>query len=143
MNVITTLNDKRREKQWNFERKMLRHIDLKKMERSIKEWVRPLMPFQFQAYPFLLDQSIDMTIDAFLLGTEYGRFGIYGESTIDSKKRCDAELTMLSHSLCDTLSGWNGESPSESLLTAIDMLLGTWWEKGYLEARKAYKLRLQ
>ncbi|PAD13635.1 hypothetical protein CHH73_20185 [Shouchella clausii] len=144
MNVITTLTERRREKQWNFEKKMLRHISMKEMEKAIKEWMFPILPFQFQAYPFLIDQCLDMTIDAYLLGTEFGRFGYYGEPAQEVRKRCEEELTDLSHCLCATLTGWSKEerAPTEALLAASDMLIGTWWEKGFREASKAYKLRL-
>lgn len=142
MNIITTLTEKRREKQWNFEKKMLRNIDIRKMETNIKDWIRPIMPFQFQAYPFLIDQCLDMTIDAYLLGADFGRFGFYGETVKDSKQRCFGGLTELSHSLCATLSGWNEADSSEYMLIATDMLMDQWWEKGYLDSCKAYKLRL-
>ncbi|MBM7840859.1 hypothetical protein JOC54_004152 [Alkalihalobacillus xiaoxiensis] len=143
MGFVVSMMDKSREKKWNFERKMLRNINIRTMETNIKEWIRPVMPFHFQSYPFLMDQCLDMTIDAYLLGADFGRFGYYGEPVRQAKQRCFGELTELSHSLCAALSGWNQTDSPEHMLIATDMLLDHWWEKGFLDSCKAHKLRLQ
>ncbi|WP_059105470.1 DUF2521 family protein [Shouchella shacheensis] len=144
MELIMTLAEKRREKQWKFERTMLRHLSIKEMEAQVRTWIHPLLPFQFQSYPFLIDQCLDVTIDSYLLGTEYGRFGYYGESVQEARGRCDEELTHLSHSLHAMLAGWltHSDYASEPLATTCDMMLVTWWERGFEEAQKAYRLRL-
>ncbi|MED4128898.1 DUF2521 family protein [Shouchella miscanthi] len=142
MSQVVSIADKRREKKWDFERKMLRKIDIRKMEKNIQEWIKPIMPFHLQAYPFLIDQCMDVVIDAFLLGTEYGKYGFKGEPLHQSKGRCFDVLAHLSHDLAATLSGWGNKGIDESTVLATDMLIGSWWEKGFNESYKAHKMRL-
>lgn len=142
MNRVVSISDKRREKKWDFERKMLRKIDIRKMETNIQDWIKPIMPFHLQAYPFLIDQCMDVVIDAFLLGTEFGKFGFRGESVNHSKGRCHEPLGQLSHDLATTLSTWGNKGVEESMVLATDMLVGSWWEKGFNESFKAHKMRL-
>ncbi|GAF22629.1 hypothetical protein JCM19047_2389 [Bacillus sp. JCM 19047] len=51
-------------------------------------------------------------------------------------------LAHLSHDLAATLSGWGNKGIDESTVLATDMLIGSWWEKGFNESYKAHKMRL-
>ncbi|SDC75729.1 DUF2521 family protein [Shouchella lonarensis] len=160
MTVITTLPAKRKEKQQLFERKMLRQLSLDELERDIHQCFRPLLSLQctsrkmnagavsknqsVQAYPFLLDQCLDTVIDAYLLGATHGRFGFYGETVCEAKERCDIEREVFVHGLCAALMGWADEPKEryELFLGATEPLIDRWWNKGFQEGKKAYRLRL-
>ncbi|WP_088106074.1 YbaK family protein [Halalkalibacter urbisdiaboli] len=144
MAVITTFFDKRREKQWKFERKVLRRVSLKKMKGNVRDHFRQVIPFHFLTHPFLIDPCMDLAIDAYLLGAEYGRFGYLGETEDEVKERCNVELNDLSHSLFDFLQTWlmNEDYLLDSLKITTDVFINEWWEKGFREAEKLLRLKL-
>ncbi|BAB03957.1 YbaK family protein [Halalkalibacterium halodurans] len=144
MTVITTFTQKRREKQWKFERKMLRELTLQQIKKDIQTHFQDIIPFHFLTHPFLMDPCTDMAIDAYLLGAEFGRFGYYGEPAEKAKVRCEEELSDLSHYVFDLLQGWytNSEFILDSLHVASQAFVDHWWRKGFEEGTKRYKLRL-
>lgn len=144
MTVVTTLADRRREKQWKFERSVLRKLSLKELKADVEEQFKPVVPFYFLSHPFLLDPCMDMAIDAYLLGAEYGRFGYMGESEKEVRRRCEEELTDISYSIFNLLQGWLLESDFllDSLKVATETFVDCWWTKGFREGEKRYRLRL-
>ncbi|WP_332696696.1 YbaK family protein [Halalkalibacter lacteus] len=142
--AVTVLSEKRREKQWKFERSVLRNLSLKKLQANVEEYFKPVVPFHFLSHPFLLDPCMDMAIDAFLLGAEYGKFGYLGETTKDVKHRCDDELTEISHCIFNLLQGWLLDSDYllDSLKVAVEAFVEHWWIQGFNEGEKRYRLRL-
>ncbi|ADC49809.1 hypothetical protein BpOF4_08755 [Alkalihalophilus pseudofirmus OF4] len=144
MAVVSTFSEKRREKQWKFERGVLRQLSLKQLKEDVHKHFKPVVPFYFLSHPFLLDPCMDMAIDAYLVGAEYGRFGYLGESVSEVMARCEDELTDISFSLFNLLQGWNGDTDYllESLKISSDVFIDRWWEKGFKEAEKRHRLRL-
>lgn len=144
MTVVTTLADRRREKQWKFERNVLRKLSLNELKADVKEQFKPIVPYHFLSHPFLLDPCMDMAIDAYLLGAEYSRFGYIGESEKEVKRRCDDELTDITHSIFNLLQGWllNSDFLLDSLKVATESFVDHWWSKGFREGEKRYRLRL-
>ena len=141
---VTVLSDKRREKQWKFERNVLKNLSLKDLKADVEEHFKPVVPFHFLSHPFLLDPCMDMAIDAFLLGAEYGKFGYLGESEKQVKERCDDDLTEISHCIFNLLQGWllNSDYVLDSLQIATEAFVDRWWTKGFREGEKRYRLRL-
>ncbi|WP_017729553.1 YbaK family protein [Halalkalibacterium ligniniphilum] len=144
MTVISTFSQKKREKQWKFERKVLRELKLVHVKKDIQEQFQSIVPFHFLTHPFLMDPCTDMAIDAYLLGAEYSRFGYFGETIEQVKKRCHDEVTELSHYVFDLLHGWYSESDFilDSLKIASEVFVDRWWERGFHEGEKRYRLRL-
>ncbi len=144
MTVVTTLADRRREKQWKFERKILQKLSLKELKADVEEQFKSVVPFNFLSHPFLLDPCMDMAIDAYLLGAEYGRFGYIGETEQEVKRRCDEEMTNITHSIFYLLQGWLLDSDFllDSLKVATESFVDHWWAKGFKEAEKRYRMRL-
>ncbi|MFC0559036.1 YbaK family protein [Halalkalibacter alkalisediminis] len=141
---VTVLSDKRREKQWKFERSVLKNLSLKDLKADVEQHFKPVVPFHFLSHPFLLDPCMDMAIDAFLLGAEYGKFGYLGESEKQVKERCDDDLTEISHCIFNLLQGWLLDSDYllDSLQIATEAFVEQWWAKGFREGEKRYRLRL-
>ncbi|KYG33874.1 DUF2521 family protein [Alkalihalobacillus trypoxylicola] len=143
--VITNLSDKRRQKQWKFERGILRHLSIKGLKKHVEQHFRPIMPFQFLVNPFLLDPIMDLAIDAYLIGAEFSRICYLGETDEEVKLRCQLELQELSHSLFHILYGWfdtKGGSNEESLSILSDTFVDYWWERGLQEGKKRYRMKL-
>ncbi|GAE35378.1 YbaK family protein [Halalkalibacter akibai] len=141
---VTVLSDKRREKQWKFERKILRNLSLKELKAHVEEHFKPVVPFHFLSHPFLLDPCMDMAIDAFLVGAEYSKFGYQGESEREVKRRCDDDLTEISNCIFNLLQGWLLDSDYllDSLQIATEAFVDHWWTKGFREGEKRYRMRL-
>lgn len=144
MTVVYTFFKKQREKRWNFERKVLGQLSIKKLKKDVKEHFQPIFSFQFYHSPFLFDPCMDTAIDAYLLGAEYSRFGYFGESAQQAKIRCEEELKDITFQLYDFLEPWyQYRFPSmDSLVIAVEHFVDKWWEKGFHEGEKRYKLRL-
>ncbi|NEU32511.1 YbaK family protein [bacterium LRH843] len=142
--IVTTLSDRRREKQWKFERNVLRKLSLEELKADAMEHFRPVVPFYFLSHPFLLDPCMDMAIDAYLLGSTYSRFGYLGESAHEVRKRCDEELTDISYTMFNILQGWLIDSDFllDSLHVATEAFVMSWWEKGFKEGEKRHRMRL-
>ncbi|WP_100406027.1 YbaK family protein [Bacillus solitudinis] len=144
MGMVTTFSEKRREKQWNFERKVLRNVSLKQMKENVQGHFRPIIPFHFLNHPFLIDPCMDIAIDAYLLGAGYGRFGFLGETRVEVKERCEEDIIELTHMLFDFLQGWlmDADFMFDSLQIVSDVFINEWWEKGFQEGEKLIRLRL-
>ena len=143
MTVVVNLSDKRRKKQWRFERAILRHLSLQHLKKHVKGHFKSIIPFQFMASPFLVDPIMDLGIDAYLIGAEFSRLGFLGETDAEVKRRCELELSELSHSLFHIVYGWfdNG-GYEESLSVLADTFVDHWWERGLEEGKKRYRLKL-
>jgi DNA phosphorothioation-dependent restriction protein DptG len=141
---VTVLSDKRREKQWKFERNILKNLSLKDLKANVEEHFKSVVPFHFLSHPFLLDPCMDMAIDAFLLGAEYSKFGYLGESEMQVKQRCDDDITEISHCIFNLLQGWliDSEYLLDSLQISTEAFVEHWWMKGFKEGEKRYRLRL-
>ncbi|MCM2677647.1 DUF2521 family protein [Alkalicoccobacillus plakortidis] len=144
MEIITTLADKRREKRWNFERKLLQEISLKDIEKQFHETFAPVIPKEHATRPFLVDPSLDIGIDAYLLGANYSRFFQYGESEQQAKSRAEDELTDLSFDMFNLLTCWvlQGERYGDALGIASDVYVDTLWQRGFQAGTKRYRLKL-
>ncbi|MBU8908578.1 YbaK family protein [Desertibacillus haloalkaliphilus] len=144
MTVITTFAEKQRKKRWLFERKVLRELSLKEISEGVKEHFKYLFPTQYLRHPFLEDPCIDIAIDAYLLGAEFSRFGYYGETMNQVRKRCFPDIHELISSLFELLQGWTYQADfvADSLFVAVETYVYHWWEKGFSEGEKRYRLRL-
>ncbi|MFK3939352.1 DUF2521 family protein [Alkalihalobacillus sp. NPDC078783] len=144
MEIITTLADKRREKRWNFERKLLQEISLKEIEKQFHETFASLIPTEHSKRPFLIDPSLDIGIDSYLLGANYSRFLQYGESEQQAKSRAEDELTDLSFDMFNLLTCWvhQGERHGDALGIASDVYVDSLWQRGFHAGMKRYRLKL-
>jgi len=146
MNVIHTLNEKRREKQMEYELNMLKELSLKR----IKDTVSQYFTFYFESgamYKSVVEEGcIDYAIEAYLLGAQYSRFGYYGESIQSVRARCIQEEKELTHSFYEYLICWakatNDHSIDESIYLTSEWFIHSWWLEGYEVGEKRHKLRL-
>lgn len=146
MNVIHSLNDKRRKKQVDYELKVLKELSLNK----IKEKVIAHFSFLFQSgalYKSVVeDGCIDYAIESYLLGAKYSRFGYLGESLEKVKRRSQEEKEEIIHSLFDYLLCWgkatSDDLVNESIFILSEQFVHSWWTEGYTIGKKRRKLKL-
>lgn len=146
MSVIHTLNEKRREKQMEYELSVLKELSLKR----IKETVAKHFLFYFESgamYKSVVEEGcIDYAIEAYLLGAQYSRFGYYGESIQTVRSRCLQEVKELTHSFYEYLICWgkasNDCTMDESIFFTSEGFIHSWWLEGYEVGEKRHKLRL-
>jgi hypothetical protein len=146
MVIVTSLKDKRREKQINYERKMLRELSLDILRKKVRYYFEPLF-FKDHDWTLSLEEGcIDIAIEAFLLGAHFSRFGFYGESLPLVKKRCRAEEKVLIDALYNYLCFCSPEGEKdfyqESIYYTCEQYVQAWWEEGFQKGEKRYRLRL-
>lgn len=143
MNIIMTLEDRRRKKQWNFERKVLRKLSLSTIRDNIHMHFPSIFERQKIGGSFVEDVCVDFAIDAYLLGAEYSRFGYYGESEVLVRRRCKPMYETHVNQLHLQLSGWLYTNDEDELLLKLcEAFILYWWEKGFQEGEKRYRMKL-
>ncbi|MDF0727542.1 YbaK family protein [Cytobacillus sp. S13-E01] len=145
MNVITTFKDKRREKQITYERKMLRELSLEVLKKGVNEQFGSLFRNGMFARA-IEDGCVDIAIEAYLVGSKYGKFGYHGESLEQVKNRCYFEEKYLTDTLFDFLTYWgqigDNDFVNESLYYTCEHYVDQWWVEGFYKSEKRYRLRL-
>lgn len=146
MNVITTLKEKRKEKQITYERKMLRELSLEGLKRKVNELFSEFLQTRAVFQTTLEDGCVDVAIEAYLLGAKFSKFGYYGENAVHVKQRCSRELKYFTDSLFDYFLYWGniGDSDfvNESLYYTCEYFVDYWWSEGFQKGEKRYRLRL-
>lgn len=144
--VITTFKEKRRDKQIKYERSVLKDLSVK----MLKERVQQYFGSTRIASTIVMNTGIeeacyDVALEAYLLGAKFSKFGYYGESIDDVRKRCYREEKHLIDTLYNFLLYWgNGEEGvmSETLYYSCESYIDVWWREGYEKAQRRRKLRL-
>lgn len=146
MNVITTFNQKRYEKQITFERKVLRELSMKTLQETYNRYLLPYEQEHRYTYSPLEENSIDIAIEAYLLGANMGRFGYFGEDRQSVRERCYDELEELTAMLYEQFLTWEELNDNEGLTSEIynacKNYIHSWWDEGFTKGEKRYRLRL-
>lgn len=143
MNVITTFEDRRRKKQWNFERKVLRKLSLTEIRGYIHQHFPSIFNQQKIGSSIAEDACIDFAIDSYLLGAEFSRFGYFGESELSVRKRCQEEYDEHVNHLYHQVSGWIADrDQDDKIFHLCEGFILYWWEKGFNEGEKRYRMKL-
>jgi Protein of unknown function (DUF2521) len=140
MNVIVNLQERQREKQIRYERKLLHELSLEKIKVRFRQY------FGEDLLDIVEDGCIDIAIEAYLLGANYSKFGYYGESEEDVRARCFAEEKHLIDTLFNFIIYWGGVGESEKDQTGLyyccEGYVDTWWKDGFTVGEKRYKMKL-
>ena len=140
MNVIETLQERQREKQIKYERRMLRELSIDNMKGRFKQY------FGEDHLEIVEDGCIDVAIEAYLLGANYSKFGYYGESQDNVRTRCYQEEKHLIDTLFNFIlywgeAGWS-DAYQEGLYHRCEGYVDVWWKDGFTTGEKRYKMRL-
>lgn len=146
MEMITSLADKRRDKQIKYERSILKDLTLTQLKAKAYESFGVFMHSGTFDYSAIEDGCIDFSIEAYLLGASYSRFGFFGESIQTVNKRSRSEEKLLVDELYEYMLIWGNHSENdftnESIYYACEFLIHSWWSEGFDKGEKRYKLRL-
>lgn len=146
MNVITTLQDKQREKQVKYERSILRDLSVQMLKERVKQYFGTARI----ASSFIINTGIeeacyDVALEAYLLGAKFSKFGYYGESMEQVRNRCFFEEQHLVDTLYNFLLYWGNceeEFVEESLYYKCEQYVHVWWREGFEKGERRHKLRL-
>lgn len=146
MNVITTLNQKREAKQMTFERKLLKELSIKQLKERVNMYFSPFFRSNSIFATAIEDGSIDIAIEAYLLGARMSRFGYYGETEDQVRNRCYEEEKFFADSLYEYLQYWGGAAgndlANESMYIASEQFVFHWWKEGFRKGEMRRRLRL-
>ncbi|WP_416829511.1 DUF2521 family protein [Ectobacillus polymachus] len=139
MTVITTMKQRRNEKQRRFERRILRDLTLPYLRKRVRSTFFPYVPL----YNAFEEYCMEVAIEAYLLGGKYSKFGYLGESYIDVKHRSQLEEQRLADSLFDFLTFSPNQIPEhDALYDVCQAYISFWWKEGFDKGERSYKLRL-
>ncbi|MEI5909230.1 DUF2521 family protein [Bacillus spongiae] len=147
MNVITTFNAKRREKQIKYERRLLKEISIKLLSESVRKYFGTL---KVQGGLFMqegFDEACyDVAIESYLLGGKLSRLGKSGESIERIKSTVATELKHLTDTIYNFWLYWAevgvANPVDESFYFACEQFVDNWWNEGFQKGIQRYKLRL-
>ncbi|MGG1398689.1 YbaK family protein [Bacillus salipaludis] len=146
MTVITTFKEKKREKQINYERSVLKDLSIKTLKERVQHYFgSSRITSSFVMHAGVEEACYDVALEAYLLGAKFSKFGYYGEDIEEVKKRCYKEEKHLIDTLFNFLLYWgNGEegTMSESLYYLCEQYIHVWWLDGYQKGERRHKLRL-
>jgi hypothetical protein len=146
MNVITSFNAKRRERQIKYERKLLKELSIQSLKKSVQEYFgSERIEGGLWLQQGVEEGCYDVAIEAFLLGGQYSRFGHYGESIDQAKKRCENEIRHLTDTLYNFwLYCKFGDQGfiQESIYYSCERFVDIWWMEGFTKGEQRRKLRL-
>lgn len=145
MSVITSFEERKRKKQLTNERKVLSELSINELKKSVL-----LHFYAARLAADLLDEGIeeaclDVAIEAYLLGADFGRFIAIGETMEMTRKRCHEEITHFTETLYHFwlyLDYDRSTLEDESIYLVCEKFVQYWWKEGYLKAERRYKLRL-
>lgn len=146
MKVVTTFEERKREKQLYNERRLLRDLSIESLKKSVllhfgsaRKSVNPWLEQNVE------EACFDVAIEAFLAGGEVSRFTIYGETIEMARMRSFEELIHFIDTLYNFWLYWDyGKETlrSDSLYIACEQFVVHWWKEGYEKGERRYKLRL-
>ncbi|MDQ0272620.1 YbaK family protein [Cytobacillus purgationiresistens] len=146
MTLITTFEDKRREKQMKYEKSVLKEISIKNLKEKVKDFFgSSQLVIGLLKNPGVEEACYDVAIEAYLLGAHYSRFGAAGETMEMAQARCKKEKTHFADTLYNFLLYWGngGEGVmSESLYYLCEQYVNVWWTEGFSNGQRRHKLRL-
>lgn len=146
MNVITTFNEKRREKQIKYERSVLKDLSINELKKRVQDYFGSTrLSSTLYQNPGIQEACYDVALEAYLLGAHFSKFGSKGEKAEQALGRCEHEETHLIDTLFNFLLYWGGGDEgfySESLYFNCEQYVRTWWHDGFEKGMRRQKLRL-
>lgn len=144
MAVITNFQQRKYNKQLDFERQALRELSFDKIEMTIHRNFDDYLARIPSSGQTALDMSAEYALEAYLLGCSMARFGFYGEDKSVVRQRSRRSMTLLQHDFYEFWRFWSADDPSMTgLEETCGVYLNFWWEDGYETALKRWRLKLQ
>jgi hypothetical protein len=144
--VITSFAEKKRAKQLNYERSVLREISVKQLKERVQHFFGSFRLTQSLIMNTGIEEACyDVAIEAFLLGASLSRFGCYGETAEQVKLRCQSEEKHVVDTLYNFMLYWGSGDEgvmSESLYYICEQYVSSWWMEGFSKGERRIKLKL-
>jgi hypothetical protein len=144
MTVITCFQERQQKKKVSFERKILSEISLKGIKSEINNLFEPYFHYSLLSREESIEACIDIAIESYLQGAEFSKFSYYGEPKEKIKTRSDYYEKLLVGSLYEFWQFWSSENDMmmESLHMCCDVFVSHWWNEGFRNGEKRYRMRL-
>ncbi|KUP04654.1 hypothetical protein Q73_15110 [Bacillus coahuilensis m2-6] len=147
MMVITTFEEKRKDKQMKLERKLLKELSIKKLTESVQSYFGNIRIRSASFYQEGFNEACyDVAVESYLIGGKISRLGRYGETAEQSKLRVNKELKHFSDTLFNFWLYWSEMGVAgqidESLYYTCEQFVNHWWQEGYQAGIQRQKLRL-
>lgn len=141
MNLITNFREKRRVKQINFEKNLLRELKIMQLRSQLKESFSYFIDAEGQQRKAREDYCLELVVETYLLGARYSRFGYYGEPLENVKRRSEKESDWLTYLFYSSIFGRKDDIQVEPF-NQCKSFLNNWWLDGYLKGERRHRLRL-
>ncbi|MET3699888.1 uncharacterized protein DUF2521 [Bacillus oleivorans] len=148
MTVIHSFMQKQREREISLERSLLRELSIEWLKKKTLEcFIKGIESNRYIPIYQLEECCQDIAIEAYLLGGRYGKFGYFGETVEQVKRRCYEEEKFLIDTLFHyiEMEGFfeNKSMIQESLYLQCEQFVHVFWMDGFLKSVKRYKLKLK
>ncbi|MGN1401598.1 MAG: DUF2521 family protein [Bacillus sp. (in: firmicutes)] len=145
-NVISTFRERQKEKQIQYERSVLKEVTAKALKERFAAFLANQSNLGISPSQVLEEGCYDVAIESYLLGSHFSKFGYYGESVDDVRKRCEVEERHLVDTMYNFILYWGKISDfdvyNETLYYHCEQYVRGWWDEGFTKGEKRYKLRL-
>jgi hypothetical protein len=147
LTIITSFSEKKKERQILFERSVLRELTIDKLKKSVQLHFGIIST----GSGFLMDQAVeegcyDIAVESYILGSQFSRFGYYGEEVNTAMDRAHEEIQQLSNALNEFIDFWTMSREEDESHTIFSKkckpFVVFWWKEGFQTGMRKYKLRL-
>ena len=144
--TIVNFVQKKREKEWKYEKSVLRELSIKQLRLSVKTAFRLKGPiYIIKQLRELEESTLDCAVEAYLLGASYSSKYINDFSVEKTKLRCKGQMNQINIILKQYIEYYFAkyELPMvEDIVIQSENLVWHWWNEGYKAGVKRKKLRM-
>lgn len=146
MKCYGNLKEKRKEKQRKYELSVLRDIHIRDIRCSAKRELLYTMSLNLYDYATLERIIIDYTIEIYLYGASFGRWGYYGEDFAQIQQRMKGKEHFMAEelyqALCKRMRFLDENSGRKILYMHTQSFVYAWLQKGFSNGVRKYKLKI-
>jgi len=139
--VIFTFRQKQAERKVQYEKTVLKWLSLKEVEQEIEQMFYPFFIEKSTKWPIVTELCFELALESYLLGASFSRLGYYGMPFIEVKERSIYKEALLMEDLYDYLM-FLQPSANAALYENCREFISDYFEKGYRNGKKKYKLKI-
>lgn len=143
MGIITNFFERKEQKQQSAERSALVELTLSEIIKDVRKSFFAFTDRSLYVQKELEETSVDVAIDAYLIGVSYSKFSAFGESEQQVLKRASKEIKTQVDTLLDYWLFWGEYDDSyNELYDTCRTFVERWWLVGFQKGTKRRRLRL-
>lgn len=148
LNVDTSFTARRKERQRQFERSLLRELSLDLLKRSVHQYFGIIYTGNGSFFDDAVEEGCcEIAVEAYLLGSRYSRLGYFGIPTEEIDRRSTAERISFAEALAEFIIYWCDSAEKgtndEFLTRSCGEYVDYWWNEGFRKGTRKYKLKLR